>query len=166
MSEKLISLAQLQEYKTHADAKYQNKFTAGNNITISNNLISANDVPVRSGTIVSGWPNVPTDGTVTKVGEIKLQPGLYFIEYAVVFQGNTTGTRQCAISTDTTLTGYGYAYMDSRLPPSGSNTMTVVVAIINVSASEYPNGRTFNFLVAQNSGASLWVAPRAYYIKF
>lgn len=166
MSDKLISLTQLQEYKTHADAKYQDKLTAGNNITISNNVISTIETPTRSGTIVSGWPDVPSNGTVTKVGEVTLQPGIYYVEYICLFQGNTTGMRQCAISTDTTLTGYGYAYMDSRITNSGANTMTAVFALIEVSTSDYPNGRKFNFLAAQNSGSSLWVMPRAYYLKF
>ena len=41
MSEKIIRLPQLQRFKTNADAKYQDKLTAGANITISNNIISA-----------------------------------------------------------------------------------------------------------------------------
>lgn len=41
MAEKLIRLPQLQEFKTQADLKYQDKLTAGSNITISGNTISA-----------------------------------------------------------------------------------------------------------------------------
>lgn len=41
MAEKLIRLPQLQRFKTNADAKYQDKLTAGSNITISGNTISA-----------------------------------------------------------------------------------------------------------------------------
>lgn len=41
MPSKLIKLEQLQRFKTNADAKYQDKLTAGTNITISNNVISA-----------------------------------------------------------------------------------------------------------------------------
>ena len=41
MAEKLVRLPQLQRFKTNADAKYQDKLTAGTNITISNNVISA-----------------------------------------------------------------------------------------------------------------------------
>lgn len=41
MADKLIRLPQLQRFKTNADAKYQDKLTAGTNITISNNVISA-----------------------------------------------------------------------------------------------------------------------------
>ena len=38
---KIIRLPQLQRFKQNADAKYQDKLTAGSNITISNNVISA-----------------------------------------------------------------------------------------------------------------------------
>ena len=41
MAEKIIRLPQLQRFKTNADATYQGKLTAGSNITISNNVISA-----------------------------------------------------------------------------------------------------------------------------
>lgn len=41
MAEKIVRLPQLQRFKTNADAKYQDKLTAGSNITISNNVISA-----------------------------------------------------------------------------------------------------------------------------
>lgn len=41
MAEKIIRLPQLQRFKTNADAKYQDKLTAGDNVTISNNVISA-----------------------------------------------------------------------------------------------------------------------------
>lgn len=171
MSDKLISLDQLQEYKTYADAKYQNKLTAGSNITISNNVISANGIPIHSGALISGWPDIPSSSAsiytaATKVGEVTLQPGIYFVEYTCMFMGNTTGSRRIAISTNQYVDGLGYAYMDIRMTNSGANTMTAVIAIINVSASEYPNGRTFNFLAAQNSGSTLTTIPRAFYLKF
>lgn len=41
MSSKLIRLEQLQRFKTNSDAAYQGKLTAGDNVTISNNVISA-----------------------------------------------------------------------------------------------------------------------------
>lgn len=41
MADKLIRLPQLQRFKTNADAKYQDKLTAGTNINISGNVISA-----------------------------------------------------------------------------------------------------------------------------
>lgn len=41
MSSKLIRLEQLQRFKNNADAAYQGKLTAGSNITISGNTISA-----------------------------------------------------------------------------------------------------------------------------
>lgn len=166
MADKLIGLNQLQEYKSYADAKYQDKLTAGNNITISNNVISANVIPLRSGPLLSGWPDAPSGGVIIKTGEVTLQPGIYFVEYACLFQGNTSGVRQIAISTDMTLTGYGEAYRDSRKTNSGANTMAVVIAIINVSATDYPNGRTFNFLATQSSGSTIWTTPRAFYLKF
>lgn len=166
MADKLIGLNQLQEYKSYADAKYQDKLTAGNNITISNNVISANVIPTRSGALISGWPDVASM-TVTKVGEVTLQPGLYFIEYTCLFQGNTNGFREIAISTNTSsLNSLGYAYTDARATNSGANTMTAVVAIIEVSASEYPNGRTLYFLAYQSSGSTITTTPRAYYLKF
>lgn len=171
MADKLIGLNQLQEYKSYADAKYQDKLTAGNNITISNNVISASGVPTFSGNLLSGWPDVPSASqsvytAATKVGEVTLQPGIYFVEYSCLFMGNTSGYRQIAISTNEYMYSLGYAYMDARSTNSGANTMTAVAAIINVSASDYPNGRTFNFLAKQTSGSTITTIPRAFYLKF
>ena len=50
MADKLIRLPQLQRFKTNADAKYQDKLTAGSNITISGNTISATDTTYTAGT--------------------------------------------------------------------------------------------------------------------
>lgn len=60
MSEKLIRLPQLQRFKANADAKYQDKLTAGSNITISGNTISAQATvgqqTIYNATITSaGW---------------------------------------------------------------------------------------------------------------
>lgn len=69
MAEKLIRLPQLQEFKTKADLKYQDKLTAGNNITINNNVISATDttytagtgISINSGVISVSFPNADTE---------------------------------------------------------------------------------------------------------
>lgn len=71
MAEKLIRLPQLQEFKTKADLKYQDKLTAGSNITISGNTISANvtfgQQTLYNATItVAGWSG--TSNTVVIQG--------------------------------------------------------------------------------------------------
>lgn len=71
MAEKLIRLPQLQTFKQQADLKYQDKLTAGSNITISNNVISAQAVfgqqTLYNATITSsGWSG--TSNTVTVQG--------------------------------------------------------------------------------------------------
>ena len=71
MAEKLIRLPQLQEFKTKADLKYQDKLIAGSNITISGNTISAQtnfgQQTIYNVTIpVSGWSG--TSNTVTVQG--------------------------------------------------------------------------------------------------
>ena len=60
MSNKLIDLSALSEYKTRSDAKYQDKLTAGTGISISNNVISttggAGQDDIFNVTILaSGW---------------------------------------------------------------------------------------------------------------
>lgn len=60
MAEKLIRLPQLQRFKQKADLKYQDKLTAGDNITISGNTISAQTIfgqqTLYSATITAaGW---------------------------------------------------------------------------------------------------------------
>lgn len=53
MAEKIIRLPQLQRFKTNADAKYQDKLTAGANITITGSTISATDTTYTAGTGIS-----------------------------------------------------------------------------------------------------------------
>lgn len=165
MAEKLIRLPQLQRFKQKADAKYQDKLTAGSNIAISGNTISATGAPGYTAAKGSG-SNSLSSGTLTNVGSVKLQPGLYIIQYTCQFASNSTGYRQCGFSTNTTdITGYGSAFCDSRYAVSGSTTQTAVVGIVEVSATSYPNGRTFYLLAQQNSGSALTAYPRCYYIK-
>lgn len=69
MAEKLIRLPQLQRFKQKADLKYQDKLTAGSNITINNNVISAQTTfgqqTIYNATIpVSGWSGTSNAVTV------------------------------------------------------------------------------------------------------
>lgn len=70
MAEKLIRLPQLQRFKQNADTTYQGKLTAGSNITISGNVISAQTFgqqTLYNATIpASGWSG--TSNTVTIQG--------------------------------------------------------------------------------------------------
>lgn len=71
MSSKLIRLEQLQRFKTNSDAAYQGKLTAGSNITISGNTISAQmtlgQQNIYNATITSaGWSG--TSNTVSVQG--------------------------------------------------------------------------------------------------
>ena len=71
MAEKLVRLPQLQRFKTNADATYQGKLTAGSNITISGNIISAQTTvggqTIYNATITSaGWSG--TSNTVSIQG--------------------------------------------------------------------------------------------------
>ena len=71
MADKIIRLPQLQRFKTNADAKYQDKLTAGSNITISGNTISAQTTfgqqTLYNATITSaGWSG--TSNTVSIQG--------------------------------------------------------------------------------------------------
>lgn len=71
MAEKLIRLPQLQRFKQNADAKYQDKLTAGSNITISGNTISAQTTfgqqTIYNATITAaGWSG--TSNTVSVQG--------------------------------------------------------------------------------------------------
>lgn len=166
MSNKLIDLNALSAYKTSSDAKYQDKLTAGDGITISGNTISASGEPTYSGNILTGSKSV-ANNTLTKMGEVTLQPGKYFLTYACQFASNANGYRQCGFSTNTTdITGFGWAWMDSQQRVSGTLTQTMVSGVLEVSASEYPNGRKFYYLAKQTSGSSLTAYPRSYYLKF
>ena len=71
MPEKIVRLPQLQRFKTNADATYQGKLTAGSNITISGNTISAQATfgqqTIYNATITSsGWSG--TSNTVSVYG--------------------------------------------------------------------------------------------------
>lgn len=165
MSNKLIGLSQLQEFKTNSDYKYQDKLTAGNNVSIVNDVISATS-GVTFGQTLSGSSSI-ANNSIVKVGEITFQPGKYIITYTCAFDSNSTGYRQCGFSLNTTdLTGFGRSWGDSRRSVSGERTQTCVSGTFEVSASDYPNGRKFYFLAKQNSGSALTVRARCSYIKF
>lgn len=165
MSDKLISLPQLQEYKTYADAKYQNKLTAGSNIYISGNTISSAGTPTYAASLSTSV--AVQNNTVTKLGEVLLQPGLYVFMYTCTFAVSNTGYRQIGFSTsDNDIAGLGYGYLDSQAGVSTVRTQLSVNAIFEVSASSYPNGRTFYLLAYQNTGGQLTAYPRCYYLKF
>lgn len=70
MAEKLIRLPQLATFKQQADLKYQDKLTAGSNITISDNTISATDTTYSDATtasagLMSSTDKVKLDGLMT-----------------------------------------------------------------------------------------------------
>lgn len=164
MSNKLIDLSALSEYKTRSDSKYQNKLTAGDSITISNNVISV--TPYLAGNLLSGSKSV-ANNTIVNLGSVTLMPGNYIISYTCGFASNSTGYRQCGFSTNTTdITGFGRGWGDNRVAASGVETTTCVSGSFDVSASSYPNGQTFYFLAKQNSGGSLTAYPRCCYLKF
>lgn len=67
MSNKLIDLSALSEYKDYSDLKYQDKLTAGTGITISSNTISVTNPvqPVFYATVpANGWSNEANAVTV------------------------------------------------------------------------------------------------------
>lgn len=67
MSNKLIDLSALSDYKTRSDAKYQDKLTAGTGITLSSNTISVTNPvqPVFYATVAAnGWSNEANAVTV------------------------------------------------------------------------------------------------------
>lgn len=171
MSNKLIGLNQLQEFKTQSDAKYQDKLTAGSNITISNNVISASiSVPTYVAVKDSGSQNVSA-GSIVNLGSVTLTPGKYFVVYTCYFDVQSGSTEkigyvQAGFSTNTTdITGYGRGWGDNRKSTSRNITQTSVSGCIEISSSDYPNGRTF-YMLANHNTQSRTCYPRCYYIKF
>ena len=166
MSNKLIALTQLQQYKGYADLKYQDKLTAGSDISIINNVISAKPTLVTTADLNITGSVSTSSGTITKLGEVTLQPGIYAFILTCSFAENATGYRQCGFSQGQWIDGLGLAYADFQAAVSGGVTVTRVEGLIEVSASTYPNGRTFNLLALQNSGTTLAANPKLYYLKF
>ena len=165
MSNKIVDLDALSEYKTKADQKYQDKLTAGDSITINNDVISV--TPYYSGNVLSGSKSI--SNSVTEVGNITLAPGNYILTYTCQFASNSYGYRQCGFSTKaTTLDSFGAAYWDSRRAVNGVPTQTMVSAVFQVSATDYPNGRKFYFVAKKSNGSNtnLTAYPRCYYYKF
>lgn len=163
MSNKLISLPQLQEFKTSSDAKYQDKLTAGNNISIVNDTLSVTTPTYFA--VKSSGSNSISNNTIVNIGQVVLLPGKYLVIYTCLFELETTGYCQCGFSTSTTdITGFGRAWGDNR--NYWGDTQTRVAGVIEVSASSYPNGQTFYMLAKQTSGSTVTAYPRCYYIKF
>lgn len=171
MSNKLIGFNQLQEFKTKSDLKYQDKLTAGNNISISNNVISASiSVPTYVAVMDSGTRAVSA-GSIVNLGSVTLTPGKYFVVYTCYFDVQSGATErigyvQAGFSTNTTdITGYGRGWGDNRKSSSRYITQTSVSGCIEISSSDYPNGRTF-YMLAKHNTQNRNCFPRCYYIKF
>lgn len=168
MAKKLIKLEQLQRFKSKADAKYQDKLTAGSNISISNNTISvfaAQSNPTYT-ELNLDTSYVTYDDTIRNIKTVTLMPGTYFLVYTCRFSANSTGYRQCGFSTSQTdITGFGRSWGDSRKANTNAYTYTRVSGVFNISASSYPNGQTFYLLARQNSGGALYVYPYCSYVK-
>ena len=167
MAEKLIKLEQLQRFKTKADAKYQDKLAAGNNINITGSTISvfaAQSNPTYTKLDLS-YSYIDSN-VLTVMGSVTLMPGTYFLVYTCYFPDvSGGGYRQCGFSTNTTdITGFGRAWGDYR-KDSGRNTQTCVAGVFNISASSYPDGQTFYFLARQNSGGRFIIYPDCSYVK-
>lgn len=169
MSNKIIDLNALSEYKTRADQKYQDKITAGTSISLNNNVISLAPTYVKvsfehSSTSVA-------NNTVVSLGSVTLAPGNYIFTFTCHFSEGTSSTgkgyRQCGFTTNVKyLDGFGSAFWDSRRSISGINGLTMISGSFSISASAYPDGRTFYFVAKQNSGYDVTVEPSCYYIKF
>lgn len=165
MSNKLIDLPGLQEFKTQSDLKYQDKLTAGSNIGIVNNVISANPYGATYVAVKDSGSQSISANTIYSFGSVVLQPGSYIIVYTCAFTG-TAGYAQCGFSTNTTdITGLGRGFGDSRKKIASDITQTCVSGIINILASEYPNGRTFYMLARHNASGTVTCYPRCYYVK-
>lgn len=165
MSNELIDLNGLTEYKTKSDLKYQGKLTAGNSISLNSGVISVN--PTFSGDLISGSRSL-SQNSVTSVGSVTLSPGLYYLRFTCQFASNANGYRTCAISTNTWSTTDIPGCYDQRRAVDGVTTQTAVNTILQVSASDYPNGRTYYFLAKSYTGLTTGITayPRAYYLKF
>lgn len=166
MSNKLIDLNALSEFKDGSDAKYQDKLTAGDNISIVNGVISAKPTLVTTEQLGITSRISTANNTVVKLAEVTLQPGIYIFAYTCYFAANSTGYRQCGFSPNMYLDSLGIAYADFKRASASGGTCTRVAGVIEISASSYPNGRTFNLLSSQNSGGSLNASPRLFYVKF
>lgn len=154
MSNELIDLSGLSEFKAKSDLKYQNKLTVGSGISLNNDVISV--TPYYSGDLLSGSKSIGT--SITQIGTLTLLPGTYYLKFTCQFAQNSNGWRQCQLS------GVGFSFSDRRKAVNGATTQTAINAIFQIPATDYPNGITFTF--AATSSTSLTAYPRAYYIKF
>lgn len=167
MSNKLIDLNALSEYKTQADLKYQDKLTAGDSISLINDVITLSPTYVN---VDFDSAYAVANNTLTNLKSITLMPGKYILSYGwdTPNSDEYSGLRQCGFSINTTdLTGFGRNWGDFRIATLKGNTPNVF-GIFSVSASDYPSGRTFYFLAQQTNGSSvtLNVSPKCYYLKF
>ena len=163
MSNKLIDLNALSEYKVKSDLKYQNKLTAGDSISLNNGIISAN--PYFSGDLLSG--SLGISNSLTDINTIRLEPGTYYLRFTCQFASNTNGWRYCIFESEGT-SSPKISFQDCRRAVNNATTQTAINAIFQVSASEFPNGRTFVFRAQKSNGSAnqLTAYPRAYYLKF
>ena len=158
MSNKLIDINDLSTYKTNADAKYQDKLITGDGISLNNNVASAG--ATYADLIYDGSVSVANATTIT-VKSATFEPGNYILVFSCQYSSNSSGYRRCFIAPSG-----GTIINDHRKAVNGTLTTTRLLIMFQVSATEYPNGRSYDFRIRQNSGKTLTAYPRGYYIKF
>lgn len=167
MSNKIIDLGALSEYKSKSDLIYQNKLIAGDSITLNNDVISATpnftDLSFDPGSLAIG-------NNETSITTRTLLPGTYYLRFTCQFASNSTGWRYCRFyCTDVDSTSPNYInFYDCRVAVNGTLTQTGINAIFQIPASEFPNGRQFRFSAKKYNATSntMTAYPRGYYIRF
>lgn len=160
MAEKLIRLPQLQTFKEQADLKYQDKLTAGSNITIDDNTISATDTTYSDATTASAGLMSSTDKV--KLDGIESGANNYTLPSA-----STSSLGGVQVGTNLSIDANGVLSADSQvqpvfyatIPASGwsgtSNTVTVqgITAIDNIEIVGFnPTG------LSSSAAADVWEA--------
>lgn len=115
--------------------------------------------PATYRAVSSSTVSVPTS-TDTAVKSVTLDPGTYVFAFGATFAANSTGTRQIAISSTTSVGGAAYP-ASQRVPAvNGDTTWLSCTTMFQITVQT-----TFYCLVRQNSGSTLNVTGTYRYIK-
>jgi len=110
MAEKLIRLPQLATFKQQADLKYQDKLTAGSNITITGSTVSATDTTYSDATTAS-------DGLMSSTDKVKLNGIESGANNYTLPTASTSSLGGIKVGTNLSIDSNGVLSADSQVQP-------------------------------------------------
>lgn len=135
----------------------QDALTAGSNVQINNNIISATDTKpdnFYSNDSFSDVTNMATGGTWKECGKFQIDKGTWLVSVALQYPSNATGMRSVGMYIDSSSSAAsdvtGIVYQQTLQAANGGATNIVLTQLIEVSDTRY-----IHIMGRQTSGSAM-----------